>query len=104
MPHPPIGFIGLGNMSVPMAQNRMAHDAFTPPGFALRLGIKDVDLMRRLADQSSAPLPLADLAHQHLVAAYARGRGDLDWGALITVIRELAGLEARDAAPTEDTR
>lgn len=92
-------------LPVPLFQGygtRMAHNEFSPPGFALRLGIKDVDLMRRLADQSQAPLPLADVAHRNLLAAHARGRGDLDWGALITVIRELAGLEPRDA-PSPDT-
>jgi 3-hydroxyisobutyrate dehydrogenase-like beta-hydroxyacid dehydrogenase len=50
---------------------------------------------RLLADQVEAPLPLADIAHGHLRAALAKGRGELDWGALITVVRELAGLEAR---------
>jgi 3-hydroxyisobutyrate dehydrogenase-like beta-hydroxyacid dehydrogenase len=72
---------------------RMAHSEFTPPGFGLQLGLKDVSLMRKLADQVNAPLPLADVAHGHLRAALAKGRGDLDWGALITVVRELAGLE-----------
>ena len=72
---------------------RMAHNEFTPPGFGLQLGLKDVSLMRKLADQVNAPLPLADVAHGHLRAALAKGRGDLDWGALITVVRELAGLE-----------
>jgi 3-hydroxyisobutyrate dehydrogenase-like beta-hydroxyacid dehydrogenase len=72
---------------------RMAHNEFTPPGFGLRLGLKDVGLMRKLADQVAAPLPLADIAHGHLRAALAKGRGELDWGALITVVRELAGME-----------
>jgi 3-hydroxyisobutyrate dehydrogenase-like beta-hydroxyacid dehydrogenase len=88
-------------LPVPLFQGygtRMAHNEFSPPGFALRLGIKDVDLMRRLADQAESPLPLADVAHRNLLAAHARGRGDLDWGALITVIRELAGLEPRDSS------
>ena len=71
---------------------RLAHSEFTPPGFGLQLGLKDVGLMRKLADQVNAPLPLADIAHRHLRAALAKGRGDLDWGALITVVRELAGL------------
>jgi len=82
-------------LPVPLFQGygtRMAHNEFSPPGFALRLGLKDVGLMRKLADQVTAPLPLADLAHQHLNAALAKGRGELDWGALITVVRELAGL------------
>jgi hypothetical protein len=30
--------------------------------------------------------------HEHLRAAAAKGRGELDWGAVITVVRELAGL------------
>jgi 3-hydroxyisobutyrate dehydrogenase-like beta-hydroxyacid dehydrogenase len=83
-------------LPVPLFQGygiRMARSEFTPPGFGLRLGLKDVSLMRTLADQVHAPLPLADLAHGHLRAALAKGRGDLDWGALITVVRELAGLQ-----------
>ncbi len=83
-------------LPVPLFQGygtRMAHREFTPPGFGLRLGLKDVGLMRKLADQVEAPLPLADIAHGHLRAALARGRGELDWGALITVVREMAGLE-----------
>lgn len=80
---------------------RMARNEFSPPGFALRLGMKDVDLMRRLADQAESPLPLADVVHHNLLAALARGRGELDWGALITVIRELAGLEPGDSSSSE---
>jgi 3-hydroxyisobutyrate dehydrogenase-like beta-hydroxyacid dehydrogenase len=82
-------------LPVPLFQGygtRMARSEFTPPGFSLRLGLKDVGLMRKLADQVSAPLPLADIAHGHLRAAFAQGHGELDWGALITVVRSLAGL------------
>jgi len=82
-------------LPVPLFQGygtRMARSEFTPPGFGLQLGLKDVSLMRKLADQVNAPLPLADVAHGHLRAALAKGRGDLDWGALITVVRELAGM------------
>lgn len=71
---------------------RMARSEFVPPGFVLRLGLKDVGLMRKLAEQGSAPLPIADIMHEHLRAAAAKGRGELDWGAVITVVRELAGL------------
>lgn len=85
-------------LPVPLFQGygtRIARSEFVPPGFSLRLGLKDVGLMRKLADQVSAPLPLADIAHGHLRAALAQGRGELDWGALITVVRELAGLSSR---------
>ena len=82
-------------LPVPLFQgygNRIAKQEFLPAGFALALGLKDVGLMQKLAKDVAAPLPLADLADNHLRAAFARGRGDLDWGALATVIREMAGL------------
>jgi 3-hydroxyisobutyrate dehydrogenase-like beta-hydroxyacid dehydrogenase len=88
-------------LPVPLFQGygtRIARSEFSPAGFALRLGLKDVGLMRKLADEVAAPLPLADLAYQHLLAALAHGRGDLDWGALATVTRELAGLEPQASA------
>jgi len=71
---------------------RIAHLDFYSPGASVRLGLKDVGHMRTLADQVAAPLPLADLVYRHLQAALARGRGDLDQVALVTVVRELAGL------------
>ena len=82
-------------LPVPLFQGygtRIARNEFSPAGFSTRLGLKDVGLMRKLAEEVAAPLPLADLAHNHLLAALAKGRGDLDWGALVTVVRELAGL------------
>ena len=82
-------------LPVPLFQgygSRIAKQEFVPAGFALALGLKDVGLMQKLAKDVVAPLPLADLADNHLRAAFARGRGDLDWGALATVLREMAGL------------
>ncbi len=82
-------------LPVPLFQgygSRIAKQEFVPAGFALALGLKDVGLMQKLAKDVAAPLPLADLADNHLRAAFARGRGDLDWGALVTVVREMAGL------------
>ena len=82
-------------LPVPLFQgygSRIARQEFAPAGFALALGLKDVGLMQKLAKDVVAPLPLADLADNHLRAAFARGRGDLDWGALATVLREMAGL------------
>jgi 3-hydroxyisobutyrate dehydrogenase-like beta-hydroxyacid dehydrogenase len=58
----------------------------------VRLWLKDVGHMRKLAEQVATPLPLADVAFRHLLATLARGRGDLDVAALVTVVRELAGL------------
>ncbi len=71
---------------------RIAEFDFSSPGGNVRLGLKDIGHMRKLAEQVAAPLPLADLAYRHLLAALARGRGELDVVALVTVVRELAGL------------
>jgi 3-hydroxyisobutyrate dehydrogenase-like beta-hydroxyacid dehydrogenase len=71
---------------------RIAQSDFYSPGQNVRLGLKDVGYMRKLAEQVAAPLPLAELAYRHLLAALARGRGDLDVVALVTIVRELAGL------------
>jgi len=71
---------------------RISASDFYSPGFNVRLGLKDVRHIRQLADQVAAPLPLAEVAYRHLLAALARGRGELDATALVTVVRELAGL------------
>ena len=73
---------------------RISRHEFSLPNFPIRLALKDAGHMRRLADQVVAPLPLADLGYRHLLAALARGRGELDQTALVTVVREMAGLEA----------
>ena len=71
---------------------RIATSDFYSPGASVRMGLKDLGHMRKLAEQVAVPLPLAELASRHLLAALARGRGDLDVAALVTVVRELAGL------------
>jgi 3-hydroxyisobutyrate dehydrogenase-like beta-hydroxyacid dehydrogenase len=70
-----IGFIGLGNMGLPMAQNLLK------AGYALHV----FNRTKARADGL--------LAQGATWAALAKGRSDLDWGALITIVRELAGLE-----------
>ena len=94
-------------LPVPLFQGyggRIARQEFSPAGFALALGLKDVGLMQQLAKDVAAPLPLADVADTHLRAAFARGRGDLDWGALATVVREMAGLDPGTGEPSDRTR
>jgi 3-hydroxyisobutyrate dehydrogenase-like beta-hydroxyacid dehydrogenase len=71
---------------------RITQSDFYSPGASVQLWLKDVGHMRKLAEQVATPLPLADVVYRHLLAALARGRGDLDVAALVTVVRELAGL------------
>ena len=55
--------------------------------------------MLQTAASSRVPMPLAGLLHNHLLAAEAKGRGDLDWTALAGEVSEAAGL--RPPSPAE---
>ena len=65
---------------------------FSPPGFAMPLGLKDMRLVLEAGDSLQVPLPLADLLRSRFLEAMARGKGNLDWSGMTTVIREAAGL------------
>jgi len=65
---------------------------FSPPGFALRLGLKDVRLVLAAAEEASVPMPVASVIRDHFVSGVARGWGDMDWAALAKVVEEGAGL------------
>jgi 3-hydroxyisobutyrate dehydrogenase-like beta-hydroxyacid dehydrogenase len=61
-------------------------------GFALRLGLKDIRLALAAADSVNAPLPVASLVHDHMLAAIGRGREKHDWSVLGQLAAEDAGL------------
>lgn len=65
---------------------------FQPVGFSLRLGIKDLRLILDEGRTRFVPLPLAELVHDRLQAAYNRGRGEWDWSAAALEVFEAAGL------------
>jgi len=52
-------------------------------GFTLSGGIKDASHIRRLAESVNTPVPIIDIAHQHLVTAKASGGGAMDWCSLV---------------------
>ncbi len=62
-----------------------------PPGGPLPLGAKDNRLFLQAGDRHQVPLPLASLVHDRMVAALARGYGDLDWSAFSRIEAEDAG-------------
>ncbi|HYS79285.1 MAG TPA: NAD(P)-dependent oxidoreductase [Anaeromyxobacteraceae bacterium] len=64
---------------------------FSPPGFRLPLGVKDNRLFLQSGDRHQVPLPLASLVHDRMIAALARGYGDLDWSAFGRIAAEDAG-------------
>ena len=80
----------------PIYQNygrAIAQEQYEPAGFKLSLGLKDVTLALQTARESQMPLPVASLLHDRLIAAVAKGKGDIDWTGLALSISEEAGLK-----------
>lgn len=88
-------FFGQTIFACPIYQNYgriLAERAYEPPGFALPLGMKDIRLVRDVAEESRVPMPLADLLHARLLTALAKGREDYDWTAIELSSAEDAAL------------
>jgi 3-hydroxyisobutyrate dehydrogenase-like beta-hydroxyacid dehydrogenase len=60
----------------------IANQRFTPAGFKLPLGLKDVRLALQAAEARNTPLPIPSLLRDHFIQAIAQGDGDKDWSAL----------------------
>jgi len=71
----------------------IAHGRFSPAGFRLPLGMKDIDLAIQTAVEANAPMPTASLLHDRFVSAIAKGRADLDWSAIALGAADDAGLK-----------
>jgi 3-hydroxyisobutyrate dehydrogenase-like beta-hydroxyacid dehydrogenase len=84
-----------GSPVIAMYGRCIAQEKFSPAGFALPLGLKDVRLMQAAAEECAAPMPLASLVHDHLLAALAQGQGDLDWSSMTQVVARNAGLKSK---------
>lgn len=70
----------------------IANGEFTPPGFAMALGLKDMKLVLEAGDESRTPLPVAELLRSRFLTALATGKGGLDWAGIAGVVRGQAGL------------
>ncbi|KAF9270678.1 NAD(P)-binding protein [Marasmius fiardii PR-910] len=86
---------------------RIAHDNFDGTvGFAIDGGIKDASHIRRLTAELNAPMPVIDIAHQHLITARAINTAQkeqghpafetLDWSSIAAGSRVAAGLHPFD--------
>jgi 3-hydroxyisobutyrate dehydrogenase-like beta-hydroxyacid dehydrogenase len=67
-------------------------ERFSPPGFALPLGLKDNRLLLAAGERLSVPLPLASLIRDRMLAAMARGYAGLDWTSFARITAEEAGV------------
>jgi 3-hydroxyisobutyrate dehydrogenase-like beta-hydroxyacid dehydrogenase len=74
----------------------LIEERFSPPGFALPLGVKDNRLLLQAGERLAVPLPLASLIRDKMVAALARGWADQDWSSIARIAAEDAGLGERD--------
>jgi 3-hydroxyisobutyrate dehydrogenase-like beta-hydroxyacid dehydrogenase len=81
---------------------QIAGKRYQPALFKLSLGLKDISLVHQTAERSKVPMPLASLIHGHLLAAVAKGRGELDWTGLASEVSEAAGLLATSSTDGDD--
>jgi 3-hydroxyisobutyrate dehydrogenase-like beta-hydroxyacid dehydrogenase len=70
----------------------IAEGRFTPAGFKLPLGLKDVRLALQAGEAKHTALPIASLLRDHFIEAIAAGDGDKDWSALGGAAFRRAGL------------
>jgi 3-hydroxyisobutyrate dehydrogenase-like beta-hydroxyacid dehydrogenase len=66
---------------------------FSPAGFRMVLGLKDVSLVLRTAADARVPMPMASVVHDRVVENLAKGRGDMDWSAVALGALEDAGIK-----------
>jgi 3-hydroxyisobutyrate dehydrogenase-like beta-hydroxyacid dehydrogenase len=74
----------------------LLEERWSPPGFALPLGVKDNRLLLQAGERLAVPLPLASLVRDRMLAALARGYGDQDWSAFARITAEEAGVARRE--------
>jgi len=73
---------------------RMVNGDFDP-GFRIRLHYKDLNIIMKTGNDYQAPLPVTAVVHELFNTAMGKDRGELDHSGLLTVLEDLAGIEAR---------
>ncbi len=94
-PHAYIDFLTSTLFAAPVYKTYggiIADERYHPAGFRLRLGLKDVRLVLAAAEAVDAPMPLASMVRDSMLAAIGRGMENLDWSAIARLAAENAGL------------
>jgi 3-hydroxyisobutyrate dehydrogenase-like beta-hydroxyacid dehydrogenase len=71
----------------------IAEEKYSPAGFKMSLGFKDIGLARAAAEAERVPMPFASVIHDTLLDALAAGDGDLDWSGMARVAASRAHLK-----------
>ena len=71
----------------------IADEKYSPAGFKLRLGLKDVRLALAAAEAVDTPMPFASVVRDHMLTAIGRGMEDMDWSSTAKLAAENAGLK-----------
>lgn len=66
--------------------------AFSPPGFKLTLGAKDIGLALAAGADRQVPMPFANILRDRFLTSAAQGRADLDWTSIALNAASDAGL------------
>ncbi|ACT94843.1 NAD(P)-dependent oxidoreductase [Dyadobacter fermentans] len=81
--------------AAPIFQNYgklVASNTYEPVAFRFPLGLKDINLTLQTASDVNAPMPFADIIRNRFISGLAKGRENLDWGALALGASDDAGL------------
>ncbi len=68
------------------------------PGFKARFHFKDLNIIMKTGNDYGVPLPVTSLVHELFAAMLAAGRGDMDHSGVVTVLEDLAKVQARTKA------
>jgi 2-hydroxy-3-oxopropionate reductase len=74
------------------------------PGFKIDLHYKDLGLIMEAARALQVPLPTTAIVQELFAALRSKGRGGLDHSAVITLIEDLANVQARVARSAVENR
>jgi len=67
--------------------NILLKEMFQPAGFALRLGLKDVNLVMKQSGEVEAEMPIGKLMQERLSECVQNGLGDHDWTAMALALK-----------------
>jgi 3-hydroxyisobutyrate dehydrogenase-like beta-hydroxyacid dehydrogenase len=94
-PHTYVDFLTNSLFSAPVYKTYggiIADEKYTPAGFNLRLGLKDVRLALQAGEEVDTPLPIASLIRDHMLAAVSHGMEDMGWSSTAKLAAQNAGL------------